>query len=470
MGYANTLRAETKYSLSTALDMHGSDFSWAVSITFFAVTVLLVPSNLLMKRVSGKYFFPVAILLLGVIVASMSAVKSYGGLLAARFFLGVPEAAIPSACIMYFSFWYKPSERAVRVGLFEASNALATAVGGFISIGVDSLNGKGGMDSWRWLFLIEGIIAIAIAFPLAWLLLTYPETSKALTERERHIAINRFGRGTPRSTDATWDTSSLSQVVARPSTWVFFVSYLCVQIVASSFSTFLPIILNTFNQFPPHKATAYTSIVYFVVIPCYWFWSWHSDYTRERVWHILIPLIASLPCFAVWTYVASNKSYGSISPLVLYGLAFIGHSSSLWNPPMLSYRSATLYGASEQAIGGAITLAGLSIASIIGPQIYSASQKPWYIKGFTTSCVVLAVAIVGYASLPFWLAMEANQRKKATGHTMPSRALEDALHAQVSDQVIANEILQVEGEVKEGGGAVHQEHVPLEVMKGEQRV
>ncbi|KAF2169301.1 hypothetical protein M409DRAFT_36234, partial [Zasmidium cellare ATCC 36951] len=208
MGYANTLRAETKYSLSSALDLHGSDFSWAVSITFFAVTVLLVPSNLLMKRVSGKYFFPVAILLLGVIVASMSAVKSYGGILAARFFLGVPEAAIPSACIMYFAFWYKPSERALRVGIFEASNALATAVGGFISIGVDSLNGKGGMDSWRWLFLIEGLIAIGIAFPIAWLLLTYPETSKALTERERHIAINRFGRGTPRSTDATWDTSS----------------------------------------------------------------------------------------------------------------------------------------------------------------------------------------------------------------------------------------------------------------------
>lgn len=99
-------------------------------------------------------------------------------------------------------------------------------------------------------------------------------------------------------------------------------------------------------------------------------------------------------------------------------------------------------------------------------QIYSASQKPWYFTGFTTSCVVLSVAIVGYASLPFWLAMEANQRKKATGHTMPSRALEDALHAQVSDQVIANEIQQVEGEVKDVNKAFHEEHAPPEVIQG----
>lgn len=176
MGYAATLQADTNHSLSADLDLHGSDFSWAVSITYFAVTLLLVPSNLSIKRLSGKYWFPPALIVLGVVVCSMSAVKSLGGLLAARFFLGVPEAAIPSGCkslsfissssklsltryitlkgLMYFTFWYKPSERALRVGIFEASNALATAVGGFIAIGVDTLDGKAGLESWRSVSLL----------------------------------------------------------------------------------------------------------------------------------------------------------------------------------------------------------------------------------------------------------------------------------------------------------------------------
>ncbi len=48
---------------------------------------------------------------------------------------------------MYFSFWYKPSERALRIGIFHAANALASGVGGFIAVGVDKLNGNNGLDS-----------------------------------------------------------------------------------------------------------------------------------------------------------------------------------------------------------------------------------------------------------------------------------------------------------------------------------
>lgn len=38
-------------------------------------------------------------------------------------------------------------------------------------------------------------------------------------------------------------------------------------------------------------------------------------------------------------------------------------------PVLLSYRSSTLYGAAEQAVGGAAAVASLSIASIMGPQV-----------------------------------------------------------------------------------------------------
>ncbi len=92
------------------------------------------------------------------------------GLLAARFFLGIPESGVVRtehgllsfqanarqvpACLMYFSFFYKPSERALRIGVFHAANALASGVGGFIAVGVDRLNGEGGLESWRFLFII----------------------------------------------------------------------------------------------------------------------------------------------------------------------------------------------------------------------------------------------------------------------------------------------------------------------------
>src|ERR1700760_2154076 len=130
---------------------------------------------------------------------------------------------------------------------------------------------------------------IAMALPVYFLLLTFPEDTPALSERERYIAINRFPRGATRRTDVTWDTRAFFDIMMRPSTYVFFVSYICLLIVAVALGTFLPIILKQFLQFDSHKANVYTSAVYLVAIAQYAVWSWHSDWTRERMWHYLLP-------------------------------------------------------------------------------------------------------------------------------------------------------------------------------------
>ena len=49
---------------------------------------------------------------------------------------------------------------------------------------------------------------------------------------------------------------------------------------------------------------------------------------------------------------------------------------SIAQPAALAYGSSTLYGASEQAVGGATAVAALSIASIIGPQVRSWHALP----------------------------------------------------------------------------------------------
>lgn len=83
------------------------------------------------------------------------------------------------------------------------------------------------------------------------------------------------------------------------------------------------------------------------------------------------------------------------------------------------FRTSTLYGAAEQAVGGASAVAALSIASIIGPQvtdssgltefiyanrrqIFPAKDEPWYLPGFSAACATLACTCIGYASLPLW--------------------------------------------------------------------
>jgi MFS family permease len=276
MGFVNVLQADTPDSFEVSLNLHGTDFNWSVSVTYFMVTVLLIPSNLLMKRFSGKYYSPTVMVCWGAIVMAIAAVQNYSGLITARFFLGIPECGVVPASITYFSFWYKPTERAWCIGVFNAANSLAPAVSGFLAVGIDNFHGAGGLESWRWLFIIEGAMPIVMAPIIHLLLLTFPEDSTALTERERHIAINRFGRGATRKTDVTWSWPAFYDIMQRPSTYVFFISYICLLIVAVAQGTFLPTILKNFAGFSSAKSVEYTSAVYFVAIALYCLWSWHS--------------------------------------------------------------------------------------------------------------------------------------------------------------------------------------------------
>jgi MFS family permease len=103
-----------------------------------------------MKKYSAKYFLPVIMVLWGIVVLAIAFVHNASGLLAARFCLGVPEAAVVPACIMYFSMWYKPSERAFRIAIFHAWNCVASAVSSFLASGIGQMEGVGGLHAWQW--------------------------------------------------------------------------------------------------------------------------------------------------------------------------------------------------------------------------------------------------------------------------------------------------------------------------------
>ncbi|PGG96864.1 hypothetical protein AJ79_09426 [Helicocarpus griseus UAMH5409] len=418
LGNVKILRPDTSDSIEHSLNLHGTQFNWTVAITYFPVTLFLIPSNLLMKHFSVKRFFPTVMVLWGIVVMCLAAAKNSAGIFAARFFLGIPESGVVLACIMYFSFWYKPVERAWRIGVFHSANALASGVSGFLAVAIDNVN-YGDLKSSKWVFIIEGAMPNVLAVPVYFLLLTFPEDSNS----ERHIAINRFPVGSTRKTDVTWDWAAFFRVMTRPSTYIFFISYICLTIVAIGQATFGPTILLKFCGFSSSKSNAYQAIIHFVTIPLYWTFSLHSDWTRERIWHYILLVIMAVPCYGVWTYVSTHPDTHNITPITMYGLSFLGHMVSVAKPTALSYRSSTLYGA---------VIASLSIAGIISPQIYPNPDAPYFLPGFTATCAILSICIISYLTLPLWLLREAKLRKRKTVHSMPIVAMEDAEHSMVS--------------------------------------
>ncbi|KAF2187688.1 hypothetical protein K469DRAFT_685568 [Zopfia rhizophila CBS 207.26] len=88
LGNVKILQSGTQYSLVNSLNLKRTEFNFSVSITYFAVTVGLLPSNIPMKKFSSKYYLSVIMLVWAIPVLCIAATKNAAGLMSLRFFLG----------------------------------------------------------------------------------------------------------------------------------------------------------------------------------------------------------------------------------------------------------------------------------------------------------------------------------------------------------------------------------------------
>lgn len=99
---------------------------------------------------------------------------------------------LTSGIVYFITIWYRFDERAVRIACVVAFCNLAGAFGGAIAYGVGHVNGAGGLQGFRWLFIIEGIITILSAFLLFAFLPDYPARAKWLSEDDKRFAESRL--------------------------------------------------------------------------------------------------------------------------------------------------------------------------------------------------------------------------------------------------------------------------------------
>jgi len=115
-------------------------------------------------------------------LAAMSAPLHYYVL---RFALGAAEAGLFPGVLLYLSYWTPPEWRTRFTALFVAAMPIAGIAGGPLSgLLLTMLDGPAGLANWQWLFLIEGVPALALGIA-AWLLLSdRPECATWLDKGE----------------------------------------------------------------------------------------------------------------------------------------------------------------------------------------------------------------------------------------------------------------------------------------------
>ncbi|RMZ81727.1 hypothetical protein DV738_g2102, partial [Chaetothyriales sp. CBS 135597] len=381
----NNYAAARLQGLEEDLNLSDAQYQTGLSLLFVGYVLAQVPSNLLLNYF-GKpsLYLGFFIVAWGLVSAVTSQVTSFGGLeLNPSLFCPFrqelihlrTEAPFFPGVLFYLSKWYTKKELALRMSIFFAGSLLSGAFGTLIAAGIlEGLDGARGISAWQWLYIIEGVITIAVGIVVAILLPDFPQNWKALSPEMRHVAIRRLAIEAA-ETDQDEESGGKSAWIGcklaftDPKTYILAIAYMGAT-AAAGFQNFFPTLTATlgYNRFISLLLVAPPYI--FVTIWAF-FHSLLSDHYLMRFWFVVYPIPITWIGFIIFMVTENfGARYFSLFLMsilwAMNGTVYAWIASSIPRPP--AKRAAAF--AFINSIG--------NTASIWTPFTYKKQDAPFY--------------------------------------------------------------------------------------------
>ncbi|KAE8155276.1 major facilitator superfamily domain-containing protein, partial [Aspergillus avenaceus] len=391
----NNYAAAKLQGLTTDLNINDQQYQTGLSILFVGYILMQVPSNLLLNYMGKPSlylgFFTAA---WGLVSTLTSQVKSYGGIVACRFILGLVEAPFFAGVLFYLSKWYTKKELALRMSIFYSGSLLSGAFGNLIAAGIlNGLQGHRGLSAWQWLYIIEGVITMAVGLTVAAVMPDFPNTWRLLSPEMKHVANRRLAiEAAEADVDEAGKMSQLKGLKLAFSdikTYALAIAYMSIT-GASGFQNYFPTLTKTLGYSeiislllvaPPYIFMVFYSLTH----------SYMSDRLSNRFWFFVYPIPITIVGFVIFmTTDGFGPRYFSFFLMMFVfaqnGTVYSWIANAIPRPP-----------AKRAAAYAFINSVGNS-ASIWTPYTYRDKDDPYYRPAMG---VCIALQVVGGAMAVF---------------------------------------------------------------------
>ena len=254
---ANVGFAKKAFQLDTGLS--DAVFAFGAGVFFIGYALFEVPSNLIMHRVGARFWITRIMITWGALSVAMAFVGGPTSFYVMRLLLGAAEAGLFPGVMLYLTYWFGREQRARATGYFLLGVCIANIVGGPLAGALIELDGTLGFHGWQWLFVVEGIPAILLAF-VVWTRLPdrpsrapwlAPETGRAL---ERALAAEQDAGV------AAHGGHKYGAALRDPQIWLAIFVYFCHQLTIYTVIFFLPGIIGASGHFSPFAVGLLTAL------------------------------------------------------------------------------------------------------------------------------------------------------------------------------------------------------------------
>jgi ACS family tartrate transporter-like MFS transporter len=366
-------------------------YGWGAGIFFLGYALFEVPSNMVLQRTSARLWIARIMITWGIVSGLMAAVTGPVGFLVLRFLLGVAEAGFFPGMIFYLTYWFPSAYRARAISILYIAVPVANGVASIASGAILEMDGTLGLKGWQWVFILEAIPAVVLAFVVLRLMTDRPALATWLEPQEREWLegelraeqhrVEKAGRLTMLQALTDWRVLTLSAIYLTGVTASYGVVFFLPQIVKglglsnlmTGFVTAIPYTFGTIGLL---------------------LWGYSSDRRNERRWHLIVStgLAAIGLVLAGWL----SHSYWAIVAMSIATIGIYGSRPSFWPMPSLFLTGAAA------AVGMALINSIGNLGGYVGPFIVGwikDSTKSFEMAlYFLAACALLSTVITFLAT------------------------------------------------------------------------
>lgn len=370
------------------LNLTTNDYNTGNTINLVCFLGMELPSQLISKKIGADIWIPMQLCLWSIVSMTQASITTKAGFYVTRALLGAMQGGFICDVCLWMSYFFTSKELPFRLSVFYIANPMTSVWSSLLSFGLLKIKTGGLMNqSWRWLFLIEGIFTLLVGIVSFFKMPPSPAQTKTwyrkkgwYTDREEKIVVNRVLRDDPTKGDMhnrqPVGPRELLKSLLDYDMMPIYIVRLLGDIGTSPVSTYLTLTLRKLG-FSTYKTNA-LSIPYNVLsVITMLLAGYFSEIVNQRSLIIMgtpIWILACLFPLRFWAGAQVNV-WGTYALLTV----LLGHAP-IW-PLTISWCSANSNSVRSRAVSAAIVNMYSQAAGIISANIYRAQDKPLYHKG-----------------------------------------------------------------------------------------
>lgn len=387
--------------LSESIGLKGTEYNVAVTV-FFPTYILFDPlgSNFL-KILGPPVMISLCLFAFGIISLLTAWIKNYRHLIAVRVLLGAFEGMIYPAINMYLSVCYRREQYAIRFAFIFSAACLSSSFGGLIAYGCSKINGS--LNAWQYIYIVEGAISVGCVPLYIFGLSKNLENSWFFTKEESEYIVERYKTMRTFNPNEKFEWFQVKLAVMDIKTWISAIALFGIDLTTFGLTVFLPIIITSLG-FTNVKAQLMTVPVYFLTAIVFFICAIWSDRIRLRSPFIIGACLSTSVGIAIvlGSQVNGVRYFGVF--ILCMGIYVNAACNCLW----LSGNNGNYY---KRATALGINLFFGSGSGLVSGQIFTAKDKPRYIKGLSL-CLGFQILSLILTFIQFLLYRKENVKKQ----------------------------------------------------------